>query len=197
MSAKKAQSEDPAVWFAELRDHLRSYFRRRVGDAVADDLLQDVFVKALRAKERGKTPENVAAWLYAIARNTVADFYRTHRPEARAIDEDLADPGDGDTERMHQELATCLTPFVQQLPTKYRDTLLATDLGGRTLREVADEHGVSLSAIKSRASRGRAMLKEKLLACCQVQTSGGLVTDFHRAPGDPETSGCDCTACGS
>ena len=42
-----------------------------------------------------------------------------------------------------------------QLPDKYRDTLLATDFDGEKMQSVADREGVSLSAIKSRASRGR------------------------------------------
>ena len=181
MTASDEPSDNLGVAFASLQHSLRGYLRSRVNDAaVAEDLLQDVFVKAQIAIGANRAPDNLPGWLYAVARTTVVDYYRAKRPPAEALDDEHPDTGqiDGD-KRLHQELATCMKPFVQQLPAIYRDTLLATDFDGQSMQSVANEQGVSLSAIKSRASRGRAMLKDIILDCCHVELSGGTVTDYR------------------
>lgn len=173
-------SDDLGVAFASLRHSLRRYLRRQVSDAaVAEDLLQDVFVKALAAIGADRAPKNLPGWLYAAARTTVIDFYRSARPPYEELDYNLPDAQVND-ELLHQELATCLRPLAQQLPPIYRDTLLATDFDGKTMQCLAEEQGLSLSAIKSRASRARAMLKGKLLDCCHVEISSGTVVYYNR-----------------
>ena len=170
---------DLATQYQVLRRGLLSYLRKQVTDpAVAEDLLHEIFLKALAANQQGTSATNLSAWLYTIARNTVIDFYRAKRPMAE-LPENLAeaDPADNLSE---QALAECLRPLIEQLPRLYRDTLLAADLQHKTLQSLATELNVSLSALKSRASRGRKMLKEKLLACCAVEVStAGQVVDFH------------------
>lgn len=172
-------ADDLGESFKNLQTRLRQYLRRRVADpALADDLLQEIFVKAAAAMRTPHAPQNLTGWLYAAARTTVIDYYRAAKPDTVELDEEYPEQPIDD-ERLHQELALCLKPMVLQLPAIYRDTLIATEFEGKTLQRVADELGLSLSAIKSRASRGRLMLKEKLLACCKVETANGLVADYQ------------------
>lgn len=181
--------EDLGAAFKNLQTRLRQYLRRRVADpALADDLLQEVFVKAATAMGASHAPQNLTGWLYAAARTTVIDYYRAAKPDTVELDEDYPEQ-ELDDEQLHQELALCLKPMVQQLPAIYRDTLIATEFEGKTLQCVAEEQGFSLSAIKSRASRGRFMLKEKLLACCKVETANGLVADYQPRSSDS----CACS----
>jgi RNA polymerase sigma-70 factor (ECF subfamily) len=180
---------DLGAAFAELRHSLRGYLARRVNDpAQVDDLLQDVFLKAQKTIGHGRPPKNLPAWLFTVAKTTVIDHYRARRPPAEPLDDNTPDDQDDDEDRMYQELATCLRPLAQTLPRIYRETLLATDLGGQSMQAVADANGLSLSAVKSHASRGRAMLKGIVLNCCAVETTGGLVTDYQRRTG----KACDC-----
>jgi RNA polymerase sigma-70 factor (ECF subfamily) len=173
-------SGEIAAAFDSLQHSLRGFLRRRVKDpTVAEDLLQDIFVKALAANSADRAPKNLPGWLYAAARTTVIDYYRASRPATEEIDQLASDTETVDDEHLHRELATCLRPLVRQLPAIYRDTLLATDFDGATMQAVAKEQGLSVSAIKSRASRGRVMLKEKLLDCCHVEMSSGVVADYH------------------
>ena len=185
-------SEDLGAAFVALRSGLRNYLRRRVSDPnLAEDLLQDVFVKASVAINANLFPNNLAGWLYAAARTTVVDYYRSVRPLAIELDENMLDPQQACDELLHQELSLCLRPLVQELPEIYRDTLIAVEFDGKTMQAVAVEQDLSLSAIKSRASRARGMLKEKLLSCCEVEMSVGLVTDYH-----PHTTTRPCNGCG-
>jgi RNA polymerase sigma-70 factor, ECF subfamily len=181
MQAAPMTSDNLGAAFIGLRASLRRYLRRRVRDpAVVEDLIQDIFVKAVAAIAARRAPSNLAGWLYAAARNAVVDFYRSARPGIVPLEEDLPDMKHADDQQLHQQLATCLRPLALQLPPIYRDTLIATDFEGKTMQSLADEQDVSLSAIKSRASRARSMLKDKLLDCCHVETSAGLVVDYHR-----------------
>jgi RNA polymerase sigma-70 factor (ECF subfamily) len=177
--------------FIEVQHGLRGFLRRRLPDtAIADDLLQDVFVKALESERAGRRIQNPTGWLFAAARTTLIDYYRASGRPMEELDENLPESDTDDT-AAHQELANCLGPMMAGLPPRYRDTLIATELQGETMREHAQRESVSLSAIKSRGVRARALLKEKLLRCCQLQISNGLVSDYR--PKDTTGCGASCT----
>lgn len=173
-------NEDLGIAFARLQHSLRSYLRRRIADpAQAEDLLQDIFVKALKSKRAGRRVDNLTGWLFTVAKTTLIDYYRATGKPLEPLDENI--PGiEADELQLHQEISTCLKTFTEQLSPIYRDTLMATDFRGETMRSLAEAQKVSVSAIKSRAVRGRAMLKEKLLTCCYVEITDGVVTDYHR-----------------
>ena len=180
-----ALPQDVATAYQALRRALLGFLKKKVrDDSVAEDLLHEVFLKALGAIERGDSPANLTGWLYAIARNSVIDYYRAKRP-TDPLPKELVSPG-SDENLVEQDLARCLKPMTESLPPLYRNTLLATDFEGHTMQAIADRENVSLSAIKSRASRGRQLLKQSLLTCCQVDVSGsGQVLDFHSTEESP------------
>jgi RNA polymerase sigma-70 factor, ECF subfamily len=166
--------------FVRLRQSLRGYLRRRLpGTVQVDDVLQDVFVKALASHRAGHRIANLTGWLYAAARTAVVDYYRTQGLKAANVDDEILLSDAPDEVALHSELSNCLRPFIERLPVLYRDTLVAIELDGKTMRSLADEQGLSVSAIKSRAARGRIMLKERVLACCHVEMAVGLVSDYH------------------
>lgn len=180
--------DDLGAAFAKLQQSLRSYLRRRVSDAtLADDLLQEVFVKALTSKRAGRRIDNLTGWLFAAARTTLVDYYRANGTPTQDLDESMPNQEDAEDLRLHSEVASCLNTFLAQLPSIYRDTLVATELDSETQHSIAEKQAVSVSAIKSRAARGRAMLKQKLLECCYVEMVSGVVYDYHRN----SPSGCD------
>lgn len=195
MTLPAKDGEDLAVSYQALRLGMLGFLRKHVGDPmVAEDLLHEVFMKALGAGQKGVTPRNMSGWLYKIARNTVIDYYRTRRPSEKLPD-GLSAEGSGDTP-LEQSLAQCLQPLAEQLPSLYRDALMAAELQGRPLQSLADEWKVSLSAVKSRASRGRVMLKEKLLACCRIEASRtGAILDFEARRASEACGGSDPRGC--
>lgn len=162
--------------FYAIRQELLAYLRKYVDDpASAEDILQETFVKALNQKQK-KPPENLAAWLFRVARNTAIDHLRSHEkryPHSSELD-DFAELSAADDEEniASEALASCLRKFTEHnIPSIYADTLIATQFEGKTLQTLAQESQLSLSAIKSRASRGRKLLKEKLLQCCEIELS--------------------------
>lgn len=168
--------------YPELRSALLAFLRKRTGDAqAAEDILHDVVVKALAsAGTDAAASRNLTGWLYAVARNAAMDFHRGRRPTEELHDDLAAESADEDQAVM--ELANCLRPMAERLPPIYRDAVLAAEFDGQSLRTVAEAQGVSLSAVKSRASRGRKLLQEELVECCRVVLSqSGQVADYDVA----------------
>lgn len=177
----------PGFW-QEYKTRLRGYIAKRVRehDAV-DDILQEVFVKTHTSLHTVKSPGSIAAWLFRIAANAIADHYRSLRPWHELPDE-LAAP---ELERDYAaELATCLQPLIADLPEIYQSALILSELEGLPQKEVATRLGVSLSGAKSRVQRGREKLRQRLLDCCDIETGHGGITGYE--PRDKNRKcGCD------
>jgi len=169
-----------AVAYAQFRKRMLGYLQARLSEpAVAEDLLHEVFLKALDALDRGARPDNLPAWLHGIAANALSDHYRRNRP-TEGLPDELPDTGP-EGSLVEKEMATCLVPFINGLPPKYREVMQATVLEGKSGAALSRELGLSASAVKSRAARGRAMLRESLLDCCHIEASvSGEITEYRR-----------------
>jgi len=186
------------VRWVETLERVRAFVATRVGDAeLAADITQDVLVRSI-ASGALEHVENPTAWLYRSARNAVIDHYRTRHHNA-PLDQTAQwpDPGPSDNRpnQATRDLAHCLQPLLETLPTAARDALIRVDLNGQTHHHAADALGISVSGMKSRVQRARRQLKALLERCCTVQIdgSGGIAT--YR----PTTSTCGCgpTPCSS
>jgi RNA polymerase sigma-70 factor, ECF subfamily len=174
--------------YLALRRSLLAFLRKHTGDAqVAEDLLHDVVLKALVARrDPATTPRHLSGWLYAVARNAAMDHHRRAHP-TEELPDDLRAPTDDDADAAVIELSSCLRHVAERLPGTYRDTLIAAEFEGRPLADVARVQGISLSAAKTRASRGRRLLQQQLVECCKVALSArGEVLDYDRC----ETAKC-------
>jgi len=172
------------TWRA-YRDALYGFVLRRVDDpAAAEDIVQDVLVKAYTQRGTLKAPSKLRPWLFQITRNTVADYYRSQK-RLEAIPAELALESRGEEEeRAVQELSQCLLPLLETLPEPYRRALKLTDVDRLKQREVATRLGLSLSGAKSRVQRARAMLRDALLNCCSVELDRrGHAMDYEPAAG--------------
>ena len=171
----------------ELRRVLYDFIARRVADPdTADDLTQDVLLKAHRSGIETSEVEDVAAWLYRIARNTLIDHYRRRdrHPHPGELPAELVVLDLDDADAARRQLAGCLRPMVENLEPIYRDALSLTDLGDLSQAEAARRAGITSSAMKSRVQRARIQLREAVSACCAVHTDvTGRVHDYDPSPG--------------
>lgn len=167
----------PEQTWQGYRTELFRFVLRRVRDeALADDIVHDVLLKALAQLGTLEDAAKLRGWLYGITRNAIADHYRARRP-AEPLPEDLRAEAPEETERAEQELARCLQPLVGALPPPYREALTLAELEGLSQREIARREGLSFSGAKSRVQRARRMVRDALLACCRVELDrrGGVV----------------------
>ncbi|MCB1033039.1 MAG: sigma-70 family RNA polymerase sigma factor [Acidobacteria bacterium] len=182
----------PETWLPFVAG-LRAFVARRVPPQEVEDVTQEVLLRLVQNGDRLRHGERAEAWVFSIARHTIADFFRQRHPQesleedgelARAVDPTADLKGFGCFEgehSVHEEVLSWLRPLVQELPPTYGQALLAADFEGETQQQLAHRLGLSLSGAKSRVQRGRKLLKDALLRCCEIELEeGGRVTDFRR-----------------
>ena len=161
---------------------LRAWLVRRLPSAQdADDLLQDVFLKALRQGQQFCRVQQPRAWLFEVTRNALADRLRLRR-EMVELPDDLPDNRpQTDTVDL---LSACLPRVLSELGEPDREAIVLCDLQGMAQADYARRAGLSLSAAKSRLQRARQRLRERMATACQVRyDDSGRVVDFvPRAP---------------
>ena len=180
MAQKTTFHVSEQLW-ADYRQQLYFFVLKRVTNSqIAEDIVQDVMLKAFTNRDSLHDDTKIEAWLYQITRNAITDYYRSHKEAGALPDENLL-PEDGKDEDVRGELAECcIRPFVEQLPTPYKEAVILSELDGLTQAEVAQKQGISLSGAKSRVQRGRQLLKGALLQCCQFELDQrGQVTSFE------------------
>ena len=127
----------------------------RVPPSEVDDLVQDVFLSALRQLPTLRTPAAFGGWLAAIARNRAADHHR--RPPHEALDEDRHAAPSGDHADAYAALAA-----IRSLPAAYRETLVLRLVEGMTGQEIADRTGLTPASVRVNLHRGMKRLREAL-----------------------------------
>jgi RNA polymerase sigma-70 factor (ECF subfamily) len=159
-----------AAWAAHEAE-LRGYLRHQLADDhAAEDLLQDVFIKAMRQDEGFCVLDNPRAWLFQVARNALVDRARMAKPHialdeiAHAIEAPRAEPI-----APLDALAGCVARVLGELSADDAAILRPCDLEGMTQREFAQRHGLSLPASKSRLLRARQRMRDRLTTACQVR----------------------------
>jgi len=167
------------IW-QEYHTKLYNFIQSRVGAPhVADDILQEVFIRIYSRIDTLREDSKLQSWIYQITRNAIIDHYRSDKTMA-SLPEILVAPEIDSSEETRQEIASRLVPMIQDVPEHYRQALMLSEIEGLKQKEVAARQGLSLSGAKSRIQRGRAMLKEMLLECCRFEFDHrGRVTDYE------------------
>ena len=183
-----------AIAWEAHEGELRSYLRHRLADAdAADDVLQDLFVKAMRQGQGFCTLDNPRAWLFQVARNVLVDRARMSRPLEPLSDETYFLYGSSDARiglslKFAPEpegvaavdgLAECLASCMSALGAEDAEILRACDLEGQTTRAFALSRDLTLAAAKSRLLRARQRLRAELTGRCQVRLDADGRVDSH------------------
>jgi RNA polymerase sigma-70 factor, ECF subfamily len=129
-------------------------------DALAQDLVQDTFLRAWRALDKLREVGAVKAWLITILRREHARlFERKAMPSDDIDDLDLPDP-QATPERRTEE--SSLRQAIGRLEPKYREPLVLQVLGGFTCAEIAEQLGLGEAAVMTQLFRARQKLKGQL-----------------------------------
>jgi RNA polymerase sigma-70 factor (ECF subfamily) len=142
----------------------------------AEDLVQDAFVKAMRARHQFHAGTNLKAWLFRILTNTFINKYRRGGLERSVLDGPDADPlADGwvsaNTMRQLRDPETlALMPIVEgeiqraldALPAEFRLAVVLCDVEEFSYEEIAQIMGCPIGTVMSRLHRGRKLLQRAL-----------------------------------
>jgi len=163
-NAMTANPATEAIW-SQLSDDLRRFIRRRVADDhVADDPLQETFLRIHRNVDKLEESDRLAVWVYQITRNVIHDHYRATNGNESLADMGVADDGDGENQ-LKASAGVWLDELIGQLPPTYQEAVRRSEIDGLRQHEVADRLGLSVSAAKSRVQRGRILLRGILDQC--------------------------------
>lgn len=166
----KPHCDVPALW-QEHRQALYSFIVKRVKDPeVANDLLQDVLLKVYDFCLAKTGVKNIKSWLFQIAHNTIADYYRKNQrfTEFNETHEAAAE----DVQQAFQEAADYILPLLNFLPEAYATPLKMADIDNMKQADIARQLGLSLPATKSRIQRARQLLMAEFMTCCHYETDG-------------------------
>jgi len=141
---------------------LFAFVMRRAGGEreLAEDTVQETFIRALDHWQRHGLPRVPLAWLQTVARNLLVSYYRRFRPVA--LGDDLPDPEDRRWDPEREEQAALLHQGLSKLGRKESRLLEDFHFDGKTVSEIAAEHDLSERAVEGRLRRARQKLRKKL-----------------------------------
>lgn len=139
----------------------------RVPPREVDDLVQEVFLAALRQLHALRDVSRFGAWLSVITRNRANDHYRKSGPEA-ALTEPVSEnqpenqPENRANNQAEAEEAAMILAIVRTLPEAYREPLILRLVDGMTGPEIAARTGLKHGSVRVNLCRGMQLLREKL-----------------------------------
>jgi RNA polymerase sigma-70 factor (ECF subfamily) len=134
----------------------------KVPPGEVDDLVQEVFLTAMRRLSTLRDGNRFAAWLSAIARNLANDHYR-HREPAESLTEDPPEnTGERDAAAPDEAGAARILSVIRSLPEAYSETLLLRLVEGMTGPEIAAHTGLTHGSVRVNLCRGMQLLRARL-----------------------------------
>lgn len=138
---------------------MRAYLARCCGDfALADDLLQEAYLRFLRSDFEGEDDNHRKNYLYRIATNLMRDHFRRKRPQTDEVPE--RDPAPGHDAAIH--LRSDVGGAMAELSPRDRQMLWLAYVEGASHREIAKALGLRAASIRSMLFRARQRLAEQL-----------------------------------
>ena len=179
--------ENPNTW-KNLSDKLYKFILRKIKDKeIAKDILQDVLLRILEKKDTMKNSDNYEGWIFQITRNLLIDYFRKNN---RNIDFSLLqnNESNSNSSNIYERFTASLNEFIKDLPPKYKEPLILSDIQGLNQKIIAEKLNLTLTGTKSRIQRARKLLKDNFWECSSFEfDSYGKVIDFH-----PKGNSCIC-----
>jgi RNA polymerase sigma factor (sigma-70 family) len=159
----------------EARDQFLGYIRKRIGDPdLAEDILQDSLLRAIRAAPELRDEERLVPWFYRVLQNAIVDTYRRRGVEqAHVVAADvpeIAAETDDDA-----ELCACFERLVPTLKPEYAELIQAVELGNEPPTAAATRLGITANNLKVRRHRARQALRQKLEDTCRTCADHGCL----------------------
>lgn len=163
------ESQAPLEVLLENHRAFLRYLERRVGDrALAEDILQDAFVKVMDRPDQAPSDEGLVPWFYRTLRNAAIDRFRRRDAAGRAAEafaRELETHTAPESE-LEAEICACIGRLANTLKPEYADALQAIDVQGTPVKAFAEQQHLSASNAGVRLFRARKALKQRLIDSC-------------------------------
>ena len=150
------------IWINYSEDLKRFILSKVKDEAVADDILQDTFIKIHTKLDTLKNVSKLKPWIFSIARNVVLDYFKTTNQSFEMIG--MGSEFENEV-HMHTE-KECLRGILSGLPKKYREPLILSDIRGMKQSEIAKKLNLYLPTVKSQIQRARKLVVKGFMDCC-------------------------------
>jgi RNA polymerase sigma-70 factor (ECF subfamily) len=178
MPAPERLTDAPVSTLLDNHRAFLQYLERRVGDrALAEDILQDAFVKVVERPELAPADEGVVPWFYRTLRNAAIDRFRRLGAASRATESfarELESQTAPDAE-MEAEICACIGRLATTLKPEYAEALDEIDVQGKAVKEFAVSHNLTASNAGVRVFRAREALKKRVTQSCGTCAEHGCV----------------------
>ena len=164
--------------FLEIHDQfylrIKKFILAAVRDeAVADDLVQDTFIRVQENLDSVKDPSKVSSWIYRIAYNLCQDHFRSRKKSSshEEIHDGLINLQETPLHKKveQSEMSQCVQDKINLLPEALRSVLLFADVMEFSHQEIANILGLSLENVKVRVHRARKKFKKILEEKCTFE----------------------------
>jgi RNA polymerase sigma factor (sigma-70 family) len=178
-SAVEPDPGTPEVMRVLVDQHARflAFLERRVGSRdLAEDILQEAFVRSLDQVDSIRKTDSAVAWFYRVLRNAITDHFRRQDTQARAFDRMATEAQVGEAaidEDLEAVICQCVVSLVDTLKPEYARALRRVDLDGMSVRSYAEETGITAGNAGVRLHRARMALRKQLARCCGTCLSHG------------------------
>ncbi|CAL2076093.1 sigma-70 family RNA polymerase sigma factor [Tenacibaculum sp. 190524A05c] len=175
------------VWTTYHKDLKRFIISKTKDEVIADDILQDAFIRIHNKLDTLKDASKLKSWIFTITRNAIYDHFKS---QGKNITFDNSDIPVEIEDHIHTE-KDCLRGIVTNLPKKYRTPLFLADIKGLKQQEIASQLNLPLPTVKSQIQRARKMIVQGFMDCCgfKLNENGKLVGEIQ-----PKE---DCKICNS
>jgi len=166
-----ATDDSPAPLDVLLENHrtFLRYLERRVGDReLAEDILQDAFVKMIERPDQAPADDGLVPWFYRTLKNAAIDRFRRREAAGRALEAfatELQTHAAPEPE-IAAEICACIGRLASTLKPQYAEALQAIDVQGTPVKTFAAQRDLSVSNAGVRIFRARAALKRRLIESC-------------------------------
>lgn len=156
------------------RAEFLAHLERKVGNAAAEDLLQEALVRASSRFVELRNEEAVVGWFWRILENATVDHHRRRATSNRALEELAHEPHPlvvlpDSTPRP----CRCVSRLSAELKPEYAQALQRIEVDGISVKEFAREKGISASNAGVRVFRARRALRRKVEATCGACAANG------------------------
>jgi RNA polymerase sigma factor (sigma-70 family) len=158
---------------ANHRDFL-AFVQKRVGDrALAEEILQDAFVRSVDKLDTVR--DTAVGWFYRVLRNAIIDHHRRHAASERRLEALAAEPTEIDDDELHRTVCQCVAQLADTLKPEYAAALKRIEIDGVSVKDYADESGISQSNAGVRVFRAREALRKQVARACGTCATHGCV----------------------
>ena len=160
------------------RGRLFNFIRKNVGDAEAEDILQDVFTQFVVGYDEIRSIEGVSSWLFTTARNRITDLFRKKKPipfSDRKIDQKDGEDGPLSLEDILPDLSSmpdkeyfrsviweAVNEALDELPTEQRNVFVWHEFEDQSFKEISEKTGETVNTLLSRKRYAVLHLRNKL-----------------------------------